>query len=122
VSQRALHATRRQAARGIVGQDRRALSLRRWALGAAAYEFSASPRRRAEAARLRLFARSRATRTRWLAGGEIRDRRGRGRAGGDGDALVRRMGCTRTGPCRRGPAGALDREDRRCAAGAVTAR
>ncbi len=122
VSQRALHARCQLLARRHLGQGRGPLSHRRWALRAFAHQLPASSRRHAEAARLCVFARSGAARTRWLGRREVRDRRRRGRTGHHHDALACRMGRPSTRQGRCGAAAFHHREDRRRAAAALAFR
>ena len=100
-AQRALSRDRREAGRRSSRPDRRPLPLRRRPLGAAAHQPAASPRRHAQAARLRPRSRIGAAGAGRMGGLRGRGRCRRGRSGGDGDALLRRMGRASARPRRR---------------------
>ena len=104
---------RRQAARPRLGQDRRRLPHRRRPHRAPAHQLPASSRRHAEAAGLRLRARSRADGADEMARRELRDRGGRSQAGCHHDALAGRVGRASTRPGRCAAAAARDHQDRR---------
>ena len=89
--QRALSARRRQAAAAGLGRHRRNLQDRRRTLRAAAYQFSASPRRRLQGAGLQGRARRCPGRTDAMGRRGVRDRGLCRRRRGRDDALARRM-------------------------------